>query len=117
MDHYRTSAHTRFDIKYHVVWTTKYRKHVLRGAVGVRLRDLIREICRANEVEILQGHVAADHVHLLVSVPPTLSASKLMQYVKGKSSRKLLMEFRHLNGPSGGAISGPEGFSWRRRAM
>lgn len=97
MDHYRTSAHTRFDIKYHVVWTTKYRQRVLRGEVGVRLRTLLREICRAQEVEILQGHVAADHVHLLVSVPPNLSASKLLQYLKGKSSRKLLLEFRHLN--------------------
>ena len=97
MEHYRTSAPTRFDIKYHVVWTTKYRKRVLRGPVGHRLRELIREVCRAQEVEILQGHVAADHVHLLVSVPPNVSASKLVQYLKGKSSRKLLMEFRHLN--------------------
>ena len=79
MEHYRTSAPTRFDIKYHVVWTTKYRKRVLRGPVGHRLRELIREVCRAQEVEILQGHVAADHVHLLVSVPPNLSASKLVQ--------------------------------------
>ena len=97
MELYRTSAHTRFDIKYHLVWTTKYRKRVLRGPVGLRVREVIREVCRAREVEILQGHVAADHVHLLVSVPPNLSASKLMQFLKGKSSRKLLMEFRHLN--------------------
>ncbi|MGE3527349.1 MAG: IS200/IS605 family transposase [Gemmatimonadales bacterium] len=97
MELYRTSAHTRFDIKYHLVWTTKYRKRVLRGPVAQRLREVVREVCRAHEVEILQGHIAPDHVHLLVSVPPNLSASKLMQYVKGKSSRKLLMEFRPLN--------------------
>lgn len=97
MEHYRTSAHTRFDIKYHFVWTTKYRKSVLTGAVAVRLRDLVREVCRTNEIEILQGHVGKDHVHILVSAPPNMSASKIMQYVKGKSSRKLLMEFRHLN--------------------
>ena len=97
MEQYRTSAHTRFDIKYHFVWTTKYRKRVLAGPVGVRLRELVREVCRANEIEILQGHVSTDHVHILVSAPPNMSASKIMQYIKGKSSRKLMMEFRHLN--------------------
>jgi len=97
MENYRTSAHTRFDIKYHFVWTPKYRKSVLTGQVALRLREIIREICRTNEIEILQGHVSKDHVHLLVSAPPNMSASKIMQYVKGKSSRKLMMEFRHLS--------------------
>jgi putative transposase len=97
MENYRTSAHTRFDIKYHFVWTTKYRKSVLSGQVGIRLRELVREVCRTNDIEILQGHVSADHVHILVSAPPNMSASKIMQYIKGKSSRKLMMEFRHLN--------------------
>jgi putative transposase len=97
MENYRTSAHTRFDIKYHFVWITKYRKAVLTGPVGTRLRELVREICRTNEIEILQGHVSRDHVHILVSAPSNMSASKIMQYVKGKSSRKLMMEFRHLN--------------------
>lgn len=96
-EEYRTSAHARFDIKYHFVWTTKYRKQILTGQVGLRLRELVREVCRTNDIEILQGHVAADHVHILVSAPPSMSASKIMQYIKGKSSRKLMMEFRHLN--------------------
>jgi len=97
MENYRASAHTRFDIKYHFVWTTKYRKPVLAGQVGVRLRELVREVCRTNDIEILQGHVSRDHVHILVSAPPNMSASKIMQYIKGKSSRKLMMEFRHLD--------------------
>lgn len=97
MTEYRTGSHTRFDVKYHFVWTTKYRKGVLVGPVGTRLRDLVREICRTYEIEVLQGHVAKEHVHILVSAPPNISASKIMQYVKGKTSRKLLMEFRHLN--------------------
>ena len=96
MEHYRTSSHSRYDIKYHFVWVTKYRKRILTGAVGIRLRDLVREICRTNEIEILQGSVSADHVHVLLSCPPDLSPSKIMQYIKGKSSRKLLMEFKHL---------------------
>jgi putative transposase len=83
-------------LKYHFVWVTKYRRKVLGGEVGRRLRDLVREVCRTYEVEILEGAVSADHVHILVSCPPELSPSKLMQYVKGKSSRKLMMEFQHL---------------------
>ena len=94
MENYRTGSHSRFDLKYHIVWVTKYRKRVLTGPVGYRVRDLIIEICKRNEVEILQGHVSSDHVHLFVSSPPNLSVSKLVQYLKGKTSRKLMMEFR-----------------------
>ena len=97
MENYRTASHSRFDIKYHFVWITKYRRSVLTGQVAHRLRDLIREICKTHEIEIMRGHVSADHVHILVSAPPNISASKIMQYVKGKTSRKLMMEFRHLN--------------------
>lgn len=96
MEHYRAGPHTRYDLKYHFVWVTKYRRKVLAGEVGRRLRDLVREVCRTYDVEILQGAVSVDHVHILVSCPPDLSPSKLMQYVKGKSSRKLMMEFHHL---------------------
>ena len=96
MENYRTGPHSRFDLKYHFVWITKYRKGVLVGEVGVRLRQLVREVCRANEIEILQGSILRDHVHVLLSCPPSLSPSKIMQYIKGKTSRKLLMEFQHL---------------------
>ncbi len=96
MEHYRTGPHSRFDLKYHFVWITKYRRGVLGGEVGVRLRDLVREICRTYEIEILQGSISRDHVHVLLSCPPNLSPSKIMQRIKGKTSRKLLMEFRHL---------------------
>ena len=96
MEGYRTSAHTRYDLRYHFVWITKYRKGILSGAVAQRVRELVIEICKANDVEILQGHVGQEHVHLYVSVPPHLSPSRLMQYIKGKSSRKLMMEFRHI---------------------
>ena len=97
MENYRKSAHCTYDIKYHIVWITKYRKAVLGGKVAERTRELIRQVCEQNEVEILAGHVSKDHVHILVSVPPHLSASKLVQYVKGYSSRKLQMEYKELN--------------------
>ena len=96
MEKYRTSSHSRFDLKYHFVWITKYRKPILADAVGMRLREVVREVCRTNEIEILEGSVSRDHVHVLLSCPPNLSPSKIMQYIKGKSSRKLLMEFKHL---------------------
>ncbi len=86
-----------YDIKYHLVWITKYRKPVLRGEIGVRLRELIRQTCAALEVYIEQGHIAKDHVHLLVSVPPNLSVSDLMQHLKGRSSRRMLEEFGELS--------------------
>ena len=97
MQRYRTTSHTKYDLKYHLVWITKYRRAVLGGAVGMRVRELVREICKVNDIEILKGHVGKDHVHLFVSVPPYLSVSKVMQYLKGKTSRKLLMEFAHLH--------------------
>ena len=97
MENYRKTAHTVYDLKYHLVWSTKYRKPMLRGQVSLRLRELIREICRGEDVEIIKGHVSKDHVHLFVSIPPYISLSKFAQLVKGKSARKLLMEFRHLN--------------------
>ncbi len=96
MENYRTGSHSRFDIKYHFVWVTKYRRAVLYGDVGHRLRQLVIEICKTNEIEILSGHVAKDHVHVFLSCPPNLSPSKIMQYIKGKTSRKLMMEFKHI---------------------
>ncbi len=92
MQLYRKTTHTRFDLKYHIIWTTKYRKPVLTGKVGYRVRNLVREICQTLSVQILRGHVSTDHVHIFVSAPPQLSVSKLAQYLKGKTSRKLLQE-------------------------
>ena len=66
------------------------------GSVSERVRELIRQICKSNEIEILKGHVSKDHIHLLVSVPPQLSVSKVVQYLKGKTSIKLLQEYKHL---------------------
>ena len=93
MPDYRTGAHTVYDIKYHVVWVTKYRYAVLRGEIAERARDLIRDICLQHEVRILKGHVSKEHVHLMVSAPPRLSVSRMMQYIKGKSSRRLQEEY------------------------
>ena len=86
MRHYRTTAHSKYDLKVHLIFIPKYRKRVLYGQIGTGVRDLIRQICTEIDVEIISGKVAPDHVHLFVSYPPHLSVSTLMQKVKGKSS-------------------------------
>ena len=96
MGEYRRGAHTVFAIHVHLVWTTKYRKQVLTGEVPLRVRDLVREICGDNDVKIMKGHVSKDHVHLLVSIPPQVPISKLMQYLKGKTAHKIMVEFPHI---------------------
>ena len=95
MVEYRESGHAVWDIKYHLVWITKYRYKILRGEVAERARALIRQICEARDVTIIRGAVSPDHIHMLVSVPPQLAPAKL-QYIKGRSSRMLQAEFSHL---------------------
>ena len=93
---YRKGSHGLYDLKYHIVFCTKYRYKVLRGEVAERARDLIREICAANNVRIEGGSLSPEHVHLLLSIPPKISVSKILQYIKGKTSRRLQNEFKHL---------------------
>ena len=96
MPDYRCGAHTVFEIHLHLVWVTKYRKAALVGDVAVRVRDLIRDICGQHDVKILKGHVAKDHEHLFVSIPPQVTVSRLLQWLKGKTAHHLLAEFSHL---------------------
>src|SRR5579871_3003477 len=96
MTEYRHWPHSVYEIHPHLVWVTKYRKPVLTGAVGSRVRDLIREICGASDVLIIKGHVSKGHVHLLVSIPPQVTIGRLVQRLKGKTAYKLLGEFAHI---------------------
>ena len=96
MRHYRLGAHTKSDLKVHVIWIPKYRKPVLTGDVALRVRDLIRQIAAQHELEIISGKVARDHVHVFLSYRPTQKISPVMQWLKGTSSRVLLQEFPHL---------------------
>ena len=89
MQHYRTTAHSKYDLKIHLVFIPKYRKKILTGVVATTVRDLIRQICREIDVEIVSGKVASDHVHLFVSYPPHLSVSDMVKKIKGKSSYKM----------------------------
>ncbi|MEC5425168.1 IS200/IS605 family transposase [Virgibacillus sp. C22-A2] len=93
MDGYRKRSHAVYDIKYHVIWVTKYRYKVLRGQIAFRTRELIKQGCEARNITILQRSVGKDHIHLLLSCPPSMASSKIMQYLKGRSSRLLQDEF------------------------
>ena len=82
-----------YNLQVHIVWITKYRYRVLIEPIALRLRDIIRQICTKNDTIIISGNIAPNHVHMLLSYPPNLPLSKLVQLMKGTSSRKLQQEF------------------------
>ncbi len=93
---YCYGSHTVYKIEYHFVWVTKYRYPVLKGEVGERVRELIRQTCEAFEIRILNGVVSKDPVHILVSAPPEMVPSEIMRRIKGRSSNTLFEEFPSL---------------------
>jgi len=90
---YDKSKHCVFYHRYHLVWSTKYRFKTLQGDVKLRVREIVRQVCYENDVNILKGVVSSDHVHIFVSVPPKVAISDLMRRVKGRSAFKLFREF------------------------
>ncbi|HPA86036.1 MAG TPA: IS200/IS605 family transposase [Deltaproteobacteria bacterium] len=96
MRRYRVGAHTKTDLKVHLVWVPKYRKKVLTGEVAIRVRDLLKQIAIEHELEVISGKVATDHVHMFISYNPSQDISKIVQWLKGISSRVMLSEFSHL---------------------
>ena len=96
MKDYKSSSHVIWDCKYHLVWISKYRYSALVGDVGLRARELLREIARSLEMTIYAGTLNRDPVHVLVSLPPQVSVSRAVQFLKGKSSHRLLSEFAAL---------------------
>ena len=96
MADYKYGSHTVHDIKYHIIWVTKYRYQVLRGNIAKRLQELLRQGCEARKIHILDGVISKDHVHMLLSCPTNISPSELAQYLKGRSSRLLQDEFPEL---------------------
>ena len=88
-------AHTKWLCKYHIVFTPKYRRKIIYNKYREDLREILKMLCDWKGVEILEGHLMSDHIHMLVSIPPKISVSSFMGYLKGKSS--LLMFDRHAN--------------------
>ena len=89
----RRGGHTVSWLTAHVVWVTKYRYHVLTGDVQRRCRELIKQICDAEDVRILKGVVSKDHVHMHIEYAPSKSISDLLKRLKGRTSRRLQEEY------------------------
>ena len=88
-------AHTKWLCKYHIIFTPKYRRKIIYNQYRKDLGEILRTLCRYKGVEIIEGHLMPDHVHMLVSIPPKLSVSAFMGYLKVKSA--LMMFDRHAN--------------------
>ena len=88
-------AHTKWMCKYHIVFTPKYRRKVIYNQIREDIRDIIKDLCKWKGVEIIEGHMMPDHVHLLLSIPPKYSVSQVMGYLKGKSA--MMIFDRHSN--------------------
>jgi len=93
---YNNGKHCVYYHRYHLVWSTKYRYKVLQGDIRLRVRDILRQVCAQNGVEIIKGVLSADHVHMFVSIPPKLAVSDLMRLMKGRSSMLVQRQFPQL---------------------
>lgn len=89
----KSSKHLVYSCKYHVVWCTKYRRKVLSEPIERRLKEILREVCRENQAEILELETMPDHVHVLVECNPIFGIKRLVGLMKGRSSRLLRQEF------------------------
>ena len=93
MKEQRQNGHTITRLTVHIVWVTKYRYPVLRGDIQQRCREIIIQICDAEDIRILKGVVSKDHVHMHIEYPSRISISNIVKKLKGRSSRNLQREF------------------------
>ena len=89
MHDWQSLSHVRWDCKYHVVFVPKYRKKALYGKVKKQVGAILRDLCRQRGVELLEGHLMPDHVHMCVSVPPKYSIAFVIGFLKGKSAVRI----------------------------
>ena len=89
-------AHTKWNCKYHIVFAPKYRIKIFYEEKRLAIRDILRTICGWKGVEIIEGEVCPDHVHLLLSIPPQMSVSYFVGYLKGKSSLMMFQRFGNM---------------------
>ena len=93
----RNGNHTISQLQVHIVWVTKYRYKVLKGKIQERCREILIQVCDAEDIRILSGVVSKDHVHMHIEYAPSKSVSDIVKRLKGRSSRKLQMEFPELS--------------------
>lgn len=89
-------SHTRWNFKYHIVFVPKYRRKVIYGKLRVEIGAILRQLCAYKDVEIIEAHAMPDYIHMLVKIPPKISVSNFMGYLKGKSSLMIFERFANL---------------------
>ena len=89
-------SHTKWMCKYNIVFTPKYRRKIIYNQNKTRIRDILKQLCAYKGVEIIEGHLMPDHIHMLVSIPPKISVSSFMGYLKGKSSLMIFDKLANL---------------------
>ena len=92
----KSLAHTRWNCKYHIVFAPKYRRKVFYEEKRAEIREILRQLCEWKGVEIIEGEVCPDHIHMLVSIPPKMSVSGFMGYLKGKSSLQIFQKWGNM---------------------
>jgi len=93
LTNYKKLQHSEWECKYHVIFIPKYRRKVLYGTIRQYLGDVFRRLARQKESEIEEGHLVADHVHMMISIPPKYSVAQVVGYIKGKSAIHIARHF------------------------
>ena len=94
---YKTQSHVTYNCRYHIVWITKYRFRIVDKEIEVALKWIIQEVCDWKGIEILEGSVGEEHIHLYIDIPPKYSISDVMKWIKGKSAERLLKRYEKLS--------------------
>ena len=95
-DNTNSLAHTKWNCKYHIVFAPKYRRKVFYEEKRKAIREILRRLCEWKGVEIIEGEICPDHVHILVAIPPKISVSGFMGYLKGKSSMMIFQKYGNM---------------------
>ena len=103
-------SHTKWLCKYHIVFTPKYRRKIIYNQYRESIKEIIKSLCKYKGVEIIEGHLMADHVHMLVSIPPKYSVSSIMGYLKGKSALMIFDKYANLKYKFGNRHFWSEGY-------
>ena len=107
MMHYRSLNHSKWACQYHVVFIPKYRKKAIYGELRRHQGEVLRRLARQRESEVEEGHLMADHVHMLLSIPPKYAVAKVIRYIKGKSAIHIAREFAGRSAVLSGSTFGP----------
>ena len=93
---YNSLSHTTWECKYHIVFAPKYRRKIIFGKYRIEIGKILRRLCEHKDVKIVEAEMCPDHVHMLVEIPPKISISSFMGYLKGKSTLMIFDEFANL---------------------